>query len=39
MAHLPIIFWCWDKQGAEKQVLSRFWEKIKKFGSDLISAD
>ena len=39
MAHLPIIFWCWDKQGAEKQVLSRFWEKIKKFGSDLLSAD
>ena len=34
MPHLAIIFWCWEKQGAEKQVSSLGKNKI--FGSDLL---
>ena len=29
MPHLVIMFWCWDKQAAEKQVSFRVWAKIK----------
>ena len=37
MPHLAIIFWCWEKQGAEKQVSSLGKNKI--FGSDLLNVD
>ena len=37
MPHLAIIFWCWEKKGAEKQVSSLGKNKI--FGSDLLNVD
>ena len=39
MPHLAIMFWCWDKQGAEKTSFVQSLSKNKIFGSDLLSVD